>query len=88
VSFVGAGLIVLGAIWIAVAARLPGRRALSILPGALMLLGGVTALVLPALALSIVAVVGGLCLILIGVLIVSAATRLRRVNASATTIVM
>jgi uncharacterized membrane protein HdeD (DUF308 family) len=53
-----------------------------------MLLGGVTALVLPALALSIVAVVGGLCLILIGVLIVSAATRLRRVNASATTIVM
>ncbi|WP_449282876.1 DUF308 domain-containing protein [Leucobacter sp.] len=88
VSSVGAGLIVLGAIWIAVAARLAGRRALAILPGALMLLGGVTALVLPALALSIVAVVGGLCLILIGVLIVSAATRLRHVNASTTTIVM
>lgn len=88
VSSVGAGLIVIGAIWIAVAARMPGRRVLAILPGALMLLGGVVALVLPALALSIVAVVGGLCLMLIGALIISAATRLRRVNASTTTIVM
>lgn len=88
VSSVGAGLIVLGAIWIVVAARMPGRRAVAILPGAVMLLGGITALVLPALALSIVAVVGGLCMILIGALIVSAAARLRNASASATTIVM
>lgn len=88
VSFVGVGLIVFGVIGIAIGSRLPGRRALAIVPGALMLLGGVVALVLPELALSIVAVIGGLCLILIGALVVMTATRLRRVNASATTIVM
>ncbi|PRI12198.1 DUF308 domain-containing protein [Leucobacter massiliensis] len=88
VSFVGAGLIVLGVIWIAIAARISRRRALGIVPGAVMLLGGVVALVFPGLALSIVSVVGGLCMLLLGVLIVSAAWRLRGARGTTTTIIV
>ncbi|MFT4231307.1 MAG: DUF308 domain-containing protein [Leucobacter sp.] len=89
VSFVGVVLIGIGAIWIAVASRLPARRALAILPGALMLVGGIVAIALPAFALSVVAVVGGICLILVGALIIATATRLARgLEASRTTIVM
>ncbi|UOQ58665.1 DUF308 domain-containing protein [Leucobacter allii] len=80
VAFAGVSLIGAGAIWIAVAARLVGSLR-AVVPGAVLLLGGVVALIWPQIALSIVAVVAGLVIVLIGASIVWAAQRLRRAAA-------
>lgn len=88
VAFVGVGLVLFGVLWIAVGARFAGRSPMLLVPGVLVLAGGVVALAWPGLALAVVAVIGGVCLLLLGALIMWTANRLRRVDASATTIVV
>ncbi|WP_017794142.1 DUF308 domain-containing protein [Leucobacter salsicius] len=100
VTFAGVGFIALGAIWIAfasrfiaaAAARAGGRglgKVTALLPGALLAAGGVVALIWPDLALAVVAVIGGLCLIALGVFVVWLTRKLRRGGpASQTTIIL
>ncbi len=88
VAFVGVGLVVFGVLWIAIGARFAGRGPAILVPGVLILVGGVVALAWPGLALAVVAAIGGVCLVLLGALIIWTANRLRRLDVSATTIVM
>lgn len=100
VTFAGVGFLVLGTVWlafasrfvVAVAARAGGRslgRVTALVPGVLLAGGGIVALVWPDLALAVVAVIGGLCLIALGVFIVWVTRKLRRGGpASHTTIIM
>lgn len=88
VAFVGVGLVVFGVLWIAIGARFAGRSPALLVPGVLVLVGGIVALAWPGLALAVVAVIGGICLVLLGSLIIWTANRLRRTRPSATTIVM
>ncbi len=89
VTFVGVALIVLGASWIAVAIRLGiGSHLLALLPGAGLLVAGIVALVWPGIALGIVAVVVGFCMLLLGVSTIGFALRLRKLSVTSTTIVM
>lgn len=88
VAFVGVALVVFGVLWIAISARFAGRSPVILVPGVLILVGGIVALAWPGLALAVIAVIGGICLVLLGALIIWTANRLRRVDVSATTIVM
>lgn len=100
VTFAGVGFLALGAVWIAfasrfiaaAAARAGGRslgRVAALVPGVLLAAGGVVALVWPEVALAVVAVVGGICLIALGVFIVWLTRKLRRGGpASQTTIII
>lgn len=79
VIFVGVSLIAVGAFWLVLAARLSGRGiGVSALPAALVVLAGVFALVWPSVALSVVAVIGGLCTLILGSSLIAAALALRR----------
>lgn len=100
VTFAGIGFLALGAIWIAFASRVVAAttarvggsgwgRASALVPGVLLAAGGVIALVWPDLALAVVAIVGGLCVIALGAFIVWLTRKLRRGGpASQTTIIM
>lgn len=100
VTFAGVGFLVLGAVWIAfasrfmaaAAARAGGRglgKVTALVPGILLVGGGVVALVWPELALAVVAVIGGICLIALGVFVVWLTRKLRRGGpASQTTIII
>lgn len=100
VTFAGVGFLALGAIWIAFASRFisaaatraGGRgvgRVTALVPGILLAASGVIALVWPDLALAVVAVAGGLCLIALGAFIIWVTRKLRRGGpASQTTIII
>lgn len=93
VSFAGFGLITIGALWLAVGTRFARvRPGVAIVPGAVLVVAGVLALVWPGVALAIAAVVGGIVLVLIGIAIAWGATRARPGvgpdDASRTTIIM
>lgn len=89
VSFAGFGLIAFGALWFAVGLRFARHRpSIGIVPGAVLLAGGILALLWPGVALSIAAVVAGLVLIAVGAAIIWGATRPRRVDPGATTIII
>lgn len=79
VTFVGVGFIAMGAIWILVGSRLGGAGVpVALAPGLLLIIGGVVALIWPSIALGIVAVLGGLCMLLIGVALIAGSRRLGR----------
>lgn len=79
VTFVGVGFIAMGAIWILVGSRLGGAGIpVALAPGVLLIVGGIVALVWPSVALGIVAVLGGLCMLLIGIAIITGARGLGR----------
>lgn len=81
VAFVAVTLIIVGALWLVLGIGFGGaRRPLVLLPGVLALAGGVAALIWPAVALTVAAIVGGLLTVLIGSFIVWGATRLRGVR--------
>lgn len=100
VTFAGIGLLALGAIWITFASRIVGAAvsraggrgfgaAAALVPGVLLVAGGVIGLVWPALALGVVAVVGGLCLVALGSFIVWVTRKIQRGGpASQTTIII
>lgn len=100
ITFAGVGFLALGAIWIAFASRfitatagrLGGRRfgkLAALVPGALLAFGGILALIWPDLALAVVAVISGLCMISLGAFIVWVTRNLRRGGpASQTTIII
>ncbi|MFV0433521.1 MAG: DUF308 domain-containing protein [Leucobacter sp.] len=88
VTFVGFGLVMFGVLWTAIGASFARRSPAAVVPGIVMLVGGVLALIWPNVALIVAAVVCGICMILLGGLLVWAATRMRRVDPSKTTIVI
>ncbi|MEJ6489917.1 DUF308 domain-containing protein [Leucobacter sp. USCH14] len=89
VSFAGFGMIAFGALWLAIGMKFArSRPSIGIVPGVVLLAGGVLALLWPGVALSIAAVVGGLVLTAVGVAIIWGAARRRRVDPGSTTIIL
>lgn len=89
VSFAAFGLIAIGALWLFAGARFArSKPSIGIVPGAVLLVGGILARIWPGVALSIAAIVGGIVILAIATFIVWGATRARRVDASAATIVI
>lgn len=79
VTFVGVGFIATGAIWILIGSRLGGAGApVALAPGVLLVVGGAIALIWPSIALGIVAVLGGLCMLLIGAALIAGSRSLGR----------
>lgn len=99
VTFAGVGFLVLGIIVLVVVRRFTSvRRATGskglgsvagLVPGVLLVGGGFVALMWPDLALGVVAVIGGLCLVALGALIIWITRKIRRGGpASQTTIII
>ncbi|MBP1325142.1 uncharacterized membrane protein HdeD (DUF308 family) [Leucobacter exalbidus] len=99
VTFAGIGLLALGAVWITFASRIVGAavsraggRGLgaiaALVPGILLVIGGVIGLVWPELALAVVAVVGGLCVIAVGCLVIWITRKVRRGGPAAQTTII
>lgn len=89
VSFAGFGLIAFGALWLAIGMKFGrSRPSIGIVPGAVLLAGGILALVWPGIALSIAAVVAGLVLTAVGVGIIWGAAKPRRVDPGSATIIV
>lgn len=89
VTFVGVTLIFVGVIWLLVSAKLVrGRNIGLFLPPALLLVGGIVALVWPVFAIKVVAVVCGLLTIAMGASMIWTAQRLRRMPSGPTTLIV
>lgn len=83
-AFAGLFLLLFGALCVCFGAVANGRwRVAALVPGVLLIAGGVIAIVVPNVALVIAGVFGGLCLLSIGSLLVSAALRMRGTEAPA-----
>ena len=81
VTFVGVGFVATGAIWILIGSRLGGAGVpVALAPGVLLIVGGVIALIWPSVALGVVAVLGGLCMLLIGFALIAGARSLGRAS--------
>ncbi len=89
VTFVGVGLIFVGALWLVLGLRIAGGGNPALwVPAVIVLLGGVVTLVWPEFSLKVVAVLGGILMLLIGASIIWAAVRLRSLRLSQTTIIV
>ncbi|WP_336661947.1 DUF308 domain-containing protein [Leucobacter sp. USHLN154] len=89
VSFAGFGMIAFGALWLAVGMKFArSRPSIGIVPGAVLVVGGVLALIWPGVALSIAAVVGGIVLTAVGVAVIWGASKPRRVDPGSATIII
>ena len=77
VTFVGGTVMLIGIFWLVGAVRMSGKSA-GLLAPLLVTFGGLASLIWPSVALAIVAVVGGLIMLVIGAIIVLAARTLRK----------
>lgn len=89
VSFAGFGMIAFGALWLVIGMKFARiRPSIGIVPGAVLVAGGILALIWPGVALSIAAVVGGLVLASIGIAVIWGASKPRRVDPGSATIIV
>lgn len=89
VAFVGTSMLLIGVLWISMTLRAGAQRNLWLLvPGVFAILGGIFALIWPAVALGIVAFCAGLAMLAFGASLIWGALGMRKVRVDRTTVII
>lgn len=80
VTFVGVVLVTLGAVWIIAGSRFAGGAGIIVAPAVVLLITGIVTLVWPDAVLTVIAIVSGVLMLLLGIALIIGAFRVRRLR--------